>query len=170
MSTSSMSLATRDRRDVTRVLAAGAIVGLLDISYPILLWAVVLQRIPAIRVPQSIAAGLLGRAAFEGGLATAALGLVLHFTIAYTWTTLYFLASRAWPWLRRRVETTRGAVQAGVAFGLLVWLVMDLVVLPLSRATPTPVWSLPFALQLIWHPVGVGLPIALITRESRARS
>jgi len=39
-------------------------------------------RVPAQRILQSVAAGLLGDASFEGGAATAALGLALHFLIA----------------------------------------------------------------------------------------
>ncbi|MBA3759414.1 MAG: hypothetical protein H0X07_02700 [Gemmatimonadales bacterium] len=38
----------------------------------------------AIRIFQSVAAGLLGQASFEGGAATAALGLALHYLIALT--------------------------------------------------------------------------------------
>lgn len=170
MSATSQSLTIRERSDLVRVLQAGALVGVLDMLYPIFLWVVVLQRVPAIRIPQSVASGLLGSAAYEGGVTTAALGLVLHFTIAYSWTTAYYIVSRRWARLRRLIATTEGRVKVGVVLGLLVWLAMDFVVVPLSRASATPVFSWMFALQLIWHPVGVGLPIALIVRGDATRA
>ena len=54
------------------------------------------------RILQSIAAGLLGRASFQGGAATAALGLVLHFLIAFGIVGTYFVVARAVPALTRR--------------------------------------------------------------------
>jgi hypothetical protein len=47
-----------------------------------------------IRVPQTIASGVLGARSYQDGLASAALGTVLHFAIALGATTVYYLASR----------------------------------------------------------------------------
>jgi len=58
---------------------------------------------------------------------------------------------------------------AGLLLGVLIWLVMDLIVLPLSRARPTPVLSGRFVLNLVAHAVLVGLPIALLIRGSPRR-
>jgi hypothetical protein len=169
MSTTSRSLATREHGTLTRVLMAGALVGILDMLYSIVLYSVVLREVPVIRVPQSVASGLLGPAAYQGGLATAALGLLMHFTISYGWTVLYFIVSRRWEPLRNLIATQGGRVMAGIVVGIVIWLAMDFVVLPLSRATPTPLHSLDFLLQLLWHPVGVGLPITLIVGSDVAR-
>ena len=46
---------------------------------------------------QSIASGLLGKAAYEGGSATAPLGLALHFFIAFVMALVYVLAARRLP-------------------------------------------------------------------------
>lgn len=170
MSAISDSLATREQSTVVRVLMAGALVGILDLLYPIVLYAFVLDKVPAIRIPQSVASGLLGRAAYQGGASTAALGVLLHFTIACSWAALYLVVSRRWEPLRRLIVTKAGRVKAGIVAGVVIWLAMDFIVLPLSRATPTPLFSLNFLLQLIWHPVGVGLPIALIVRRDTIRS
>ena len=48
------------------------------------------------RVLHSIASGVLGPSAFEGGAATAALGLFLHFLIACGMAAAYWLACRQW--------------------------------------------------------------------------
>lgn len=167
MSATSESLALREHSTVVRVLMAGALVGVLDMLYPIFLYTRVIAHVPTIRIPQSVASGLLGPAAFEGGLATAALGLLLHFTIAYSWTLLYFALSRRWAPLRRLITTHAGRVKAGLLFGLVVWFAMNIIVVPLSRANPAPLFSLNFFLQLVWHPIGIGLPIALIVREEK---
>ncbi len=133
--------------------------------YPIYLYTRVLAHVPAIRIPQSVASGLLGQAAFEGGLTTAALGLLLHFTIALGWTILYLLLFEKWPPLRRLISSGAGRVKAGLIYGLVVWFGMNIIIVPLSRANPIPLYSLNFYLQLLWHPIGIGLPIALIVRE-----
>ncbi len=165
MSATTESLAMRGRGIMARVLVAGALVGVLDMLYPIYLYTRVVAHVPAIRIPQSVASGLLGEAAFQGGLSTAALGLLLHFTIAYGWTILYFLLSQRREPLRRLITTGSGRVKAGLIYGLVVWFGMNIIVVPLSRANPAPLFSLNFFLQLIWHPIGIGLPIALLVHD-----
>jgi hypothetical protein len=73
------------------ILIGGAIAGACDITYAITFWA--FRSVSAMRVLQSVASGLLGAPAFKGGLATAALGLVLHFFIAFAAATIFYLAA-----------------------------------------------------------------------------
>jgi hypothetical protein len=63
------------------------------------------------------------------------------------------------------MRTQTGAVLAGLAFGMLVWVVMDLVVLKLSRTGSLPPSHPRFWINLAQHAVMVGLPIALIVRD-----
>ena len=77
------------------ILFGGLAVGVTDI-----LWAIVMNGLKgrsAVWVLQSVAGGLLGAATFQGGLRTALLGMVAHFTIATCWFTAFYLASRRWP-------------------------------------------------------------------------
>jgi hypothetical protein len=108
------------------------------------------------QVLQSVASGLLGKAAFQGGPKTAVLGGFLHFFIAFSWAAIYYIASR------RLMFLTESPVISGLFYGEFVWLVMTFVVLPLSAIHRWPVWN---AAQIITGPVGhtvlVGLPIAL---------
>ena len=153
-----------------RILVAGAAVALLDISYAYVYFALILGLVNGLEgVFQSIAAGLLGRAAFQGGLATAALGAVLHVVIAFAWTCAFFVMVRTWAGLRRVLRTQTGAAVVGLVFGMLVWVVMDLVVLKLSRARSLPPSNPRFWINLAQHAVMVGLPIALIVRDGEAR-
>jgi hypothetical protein len=170
MSTIALPPAAVRNPAVRRVLLAGAVVALLDIGFAYVYFALILGLVDGIGgVFQSIAAGLLGRAAFQGGLATAALGAVLHVVIAYAWTCIFFVAVRGWDGLRRMTRTTAGAAVVGLVFGMLVWVVMDLVVLKLSRARSLPPSNPRFWINLAQHAVMVGLPIALIVRDGEAR-
>lgn len=56
-----------------------------------------------------------------------ALGVVLHFIIALTWTSVFYAASR------KLAVLTRRPVICGLLYGAFVCLFMNLVVLPLSR-------------------------------------
>lgn len=135
------------------VLAGGIVAGALDILYACLFWALKAD-LPPSRILQSVAAGLLGEAAFRGGATTAALGLVLHFGIACTMALAYFLVARRWPLLVRR------PVVLGMAYGLLLYVLMNDVVVPLSAASPgssDPTWV---ALTVAVHVFFVGIPIA----------
>lgn len=77
---------------------------------------------------QSVARGALGAASFEGGMATALLGVVFHYTIALTMAATYYVVSR------KLHVLTRHPIACGLAYGILLYLIMNLVVLPLSAA------------------------------------
>jgi uncharacterized membrane protein YagU involved in acid resistance len=136
------------------ILLGGIAAGVLDLTWALSVAAI--QGRPPIRILHSIASGLLGKAAFQGGSATAAFGLILHFVIASSASAVYYLASRKIAFLRRQ------PLLAGPLFGILVYLVMYRIVVPLSAApwkfvyTPSNI-----ALALIAHVFCVGLPIAL---------
>jgi uncharacterized membrane protein YagU involved in acid resistance len=139
------------------VLAGGLVAGTLDIVYACLFWALKAD-VPARRILQSVAAGLLGSASFAGGSRTAALGLFLHFFISTTMAVVYYLIARRWPLLWRLPWLS------GTLYGLLLYLVMNFLVVPLSAAGPgskDPLWvSLTIAVHLLF----VGIPCALFAR------
>src|SRR6185369_1056832 len=85
---------------VTAALGGG-VGGLLDITYALVLWGVIL-KVGVITVLQSVAAGWLGKASYEGGAGTAALGLATHFGIAYVMALVYALAATKLPVLVHR--------------------------------------------------------------------
>jgi hypothetical protein len=141
-----------------RIVLAGLTVAVADMTWAVL-WVRLTRGAGPERVFKAVASGLLGPAAFEGGWRTALLGLTLHTIVAFGWTLLFLVALLRWPRLRAWVSTRRGAVAVGLVYGVLVWLAMDSVVLPLSRAPATPPTALWFWLQLLTHPFLVGLPI-----------
>jgi len=139
------------------ILLGGLVAGVLDATDGVVAFG--LQGMNPIQVLQYIASGALGSASFNGGLATAALGTLLHFLIAFAVAAIYVVASRVVPLLRER------AIPAGLAFGVAVYLVMNYVVLPMSSVTPSA-FSLPLFLNgVIGHALFFGLPIALYARR-----
>lgn len=145
------------------ILVGGVIAGTLDIAFALCFAAY--NGVPAPRLLQSIASGLLGNAAYAGGPGTAALGLGLHFAMACLLAGLFLLVARQAPLV------TRHPVLSGIAFGAVVFLVMRLVVLPLS-AFPHPVTFKPLAttLDLLSHTLLFGVPIALAAMQACRQS
>jgi hypothetical protein len=141
------------------VLAGGLVAGTLDIVYACVFWATK-AGVPARRILQSVAAGLLGESSFEGGAATAALGLALHFLIATSMSAAFFLVARRWTVLWRR------PVPYGAAYGLLLYGIMNYVVVPLSAAGGGPKDPLWITLSIAVHVLLIGIPIALFSRRA----
>jgi hypothetical protein len=157
------------RPSLARILFATTVVAVADMADAVLVWVVILQRSSLQRILQSVASGVLGPAALRGGWATALLGLGLHVCVAAGWTLVFLVLLNRSPRVRRWVATTRGAIRVGLAYGALVWLLMDGVVLPLSRArvvSPTAPW---FWIQLLTHPLVVGIPIVVVLSGANAR-
>jgi hypothetical protein len=138
------------------ILIGWLVAGILDITSAILI--TLYYHGSVTRMLQGIASAAIGKRAFDGGNATAALGLGFHFLIALIWTTVFYLASRRLRFL------TEHAVVSGVLYGVVVYLIMYLGVQPLFGLHPK------FALlttsrAVLVHIFCVGLPIALSIRR-----
>jgi len=108
-----------------------------------------------------VAAGLLGKDSFAGGWPAAILGLALHFFIATTMSLTYYLVARRAPNLGLR------PVPFGAAYGLLLYVVMNYVVVPLSNAPHGGAKDpLRVGLSIVVHMVLIGIPIALFARHA----
>jgi hypothetical protein len=106
---------------------------------------------------QSIASGALGKAAFHEGLAAAGLGLGIHLFISLVAAGVYVLGAQRWPALLRR------AAVCGMVYGVLVYVIMTFVVVPLSAIGFRPPRSLILMLtSLAVHVFAFGLPISLV--------
>ena len=145
----------------TRALRAiawgGLICGTLDISAAFVVYGYFGAR--PLPLLQGIAAGLLGKAAFQGGIATASLGLLLHFFIAALATAVYYAVSRRAQFL---VEHT---LLSGPLYGVAVYFFMNRVVVPLSGARKYPFSLKMMIIGVMIHIVCVGTPIALVVRK-----
>jgi hypothetical protein len=107
------------------VLLGGLILGTTDLTFACTFAAINSGASP-VRVFQSVARGVLGNASFTGGAGSAVLGVVLHYFIATTMALVYYAVSRRYEALVRR------PIAYGLLYGLVLYLAMNLVVLPLS--------------------------------------
>src|SRR5882672_10855821 len=140
------------------ILYGGLVVGILDLLFAFTFYGLILGAHP-LRIFQSVAAGLLGRtAALAGGIRTFLLGILLHFVVATCIATVYYLASRVLPVLIRH------AVISGLIYGMIAYLGMNYVVIPLSaiRRSPGPLQIPIFLTEIIGHAFLVGLPLGLL--------
>jgi hypothetical protein len=149
------TLASEKPQTLPAILWGGWWAGVLDITAAFIRWG------KPVRLLQGIASGLLGPQAFQGGSGTAALGLALHFFIAFSAAGVYYAASRKLAFLRKQ------AVAWGMLYGVAVYMFMSWVVVPLSAL---PKSKAPFSLtglvlSLLTHMFCVGLPIALAVRR-----
>lgn len=153
----------RHRSRQWALLVGGGIAGTLDILFAIAFAGY--RGVSPERVLQVVASGALGEAAFSGGLPAAALGLALHFLLSFAWAGLFLIAAMRLPALTRR------PLVSGIAFGIVVFLVMRCVVLPLS-AVPFPMPFRPFAagMDLLSHMVLFGAPIAFAARRAASET
>ena len=149
-------------RSTRRVLLAGAAGATCDLVYAFLYYGWRADVTPE-RVLQTVASGLLGKSAYDGGWPVAALGLACHYAIVIVAAALFYAVARRWAWLRDEPIAT------GLPYGLLIYGFMNFVVLPLS-AYPYPMRFplLTTATGLLVHMIGVGLPISLITRRAHS--
>lgn len=153
------SPAERPRAFDTIVFGA-LVVAILDGLFAFTFYGAILGVRP-LRIFQSVAAGLLGSESFSGGVKTFLLGLLLHFVVASCIATVYYLASLKLPVM------VHHAVVSGLTYGMISYLVMKFVVIPLSAIgrRPMPRLSI-FLTEIIGHAFLVGLPIALLARRS----
>jgi len=134
------------------IAVGGLIAGTLDLTQACILFGW--------HIPLAIAAGLLGRQAFRGGIATYILGVLLHFFIAFSATAVYYTVSR------RLVFMKEHPLVCGLFFGAAVEEIMNLVVLPLSALHARGPYKLrDLILGLLVHMVVVGLPISFSVRR-----
>lgn len=144
------------------IALATLVAGTLDILFAIVL-TLVRGNDPAAML-RSVASGPLP-AAIEMGAAGSVLGLVTHFALMAIMAAVFVIAARQRPALLDK------PIQWGIVYGLITYVVMNLIVVPLRFATPLPPKPISIATQLFAHIVLVGIPITLIAaRQRRART
>jgi len=157
MGATATAIPTTKSSAMRAILWGGFACGVCDITAAFLVYGFFgAKPIPLL---QGIATGVMGPSARQGGLPTAALGLFLHFVIAFGAATTYFIASRFLSFL------TKHAVMAGFLYGIAVYFFMQRVVIPLSAARRSPFSLKMMIIGIVIHMFCVGLPIALSIRK-----
>lgn len=142
-----------------RALLYGTVaVAVIESTEVMIFWG--LRGVPPGQILQYIASGLLGRAAFDGGLATTLLGAALHVFNSFAIFALYLAASR------RFAVLVRHPVVCGLLYGAGVHLFMAYVVIPLSAARKGPFNPWLLLHGLVSQAIVVGLPCAFVSRAA----
>lgn len=169
---------------VWAIVLGGLAAGALDILYAFVVYGPLSYGVTPEQVLQSVAAGWIGRdASRAGGMETALLGLGAHFLLATIMAAIYVLFAA------RIATLTKGALVWGLVYGLILYVAMNYVVVPLSAAATGHFASAPeigprledsfsevrggggddypwmLAGTIFTHTVLVGLPIALIAKR-----
>lgn len=119
-----------------------------------------IQKNPFIVVLQYIASGALGNAAFQGGVATALLGVLFHLVISFAIAAVFILSAERIPPLRRY------PIASALLYGFGAFIVMNLIVVPLSAAPPLPTPTTPWLIEaVIEHILMIGLPLGILVRR-----
>ena len=136
------------------VLLTGLLAGTLDIISAILVAYLTSGRVPY-KIFHYISSGVLGKEkAYAGGFEMVILGLFLHFLIAYIFTVFYF-------WIYPKVGfLSINKVVSAILYGAFMWVVMNKVVLPLSRVPQGKFDWTQAIIGLTVLIVMLGLPIA----------
>jgi hypothetical protein len=135
------------------IIMAWLVAGILDITSAVVIAGI--KGTGSIRMLQGITSGLIGQRSFQGGLATAACGLVIHFLIALTVASIFYLVSR------RIAFLTNHAVVSGFLYGIIVYLFMYWIVIRFVFPNAHPSLSRDVTAVLV-HMFLIGLPISLI--------
>jgi hypothetical protein len=150
------------------ILGVALLVAVLDGLFAGLYYVNVLGLAAFRRVFQSVASGWIGKASFDGGAATASLGLATHVLVAFIWTCVYTFVVQRVPIVERAIKTPRGRILVGALFGAFIWCFMTFAVIPLSQAKPGSPTTWRWWGMLAWHMIGVGPPLVWFTRPVRA--
>jgi len=138
------------------LIVAFLVAGTSDIAVALIQYTISTGNNP-IRVLIFIASGVFGRGAYEGSApGMAALGLIFHYCIAFIWTFIFYKLYPLIALMRKNRSLT------GLSYGLIVWLGMNLIVVPLSN-TPELPFSLTRALTgILILMVAIGTPLSFI--------
>lgn len=142
------------------MIRATLFAGTLDILFAMILTIWRGKQIPDML--RFVASGPFPRAT-DMGMAGAALGLIVHYTLMGIMATAFFL------WLRKQPRWAERPYLAGLVFGLLSYVVMNLVVVHFRFGTPFPPSGLAIATQLFAHIVLVGMVFAGCANRRRSR-
>ena len=147
-------------------LIGGFIAGLLHLVVQQGIVFGLILKTPMISALQYVASGIMGDAAFTGGLATALLGLVLDFIMITIMAGVFIFSVDRIPLLRRNV------IVGSILYGFGVFIVMNLIVLPLSAAPALPAPPVWLLIELVLqHILLIGLPLGiLVQRNAKANS
>mgnify|MGYP003575223231 CR=1 FL=1 len=143
---------------VNTIIITGLLAGTLDAVTALLVY-----QVNPMSMFRFIASGAFGPKALAGGLSMALCGALFHYVIAFSWTIIFFVL---YPRISRIAPNK---YLNGVAYGVVIWLVMNLMVLPMTRVGQAPLTLKAAIIGAVILIFAVGLPVSLFTHRHYAR-
>ncbi len=141
---------------ISKTIKAGLIVGTLDILSAFIYYFMKTGEKGVFNVLKFVASGVFGKAAFSGGNKMIIAGLVLHYIIAFAFT-IFFL------WLFPKIKAfSKNRILTGIVYGIFIWIVMNLVVVPLSNIGIGPFTIVNALINVIILTVCIGIPLSFM--------
>lgn len=139
-----------------KVLCLGLLVGTFDILAALINFYISTGKSPIV-IFKYISSGVLGADAFAGGTGIVLMGLLLHYIIALSFTILFCI-------LYYNVKLPPNyKIFTGIAYGIFIWAIMNLVIVPLSH-TPKSPFDISHALkEMLILIFMIGLPLSFFT-------
>jgi hypothetical protein len=143
-----------DKSLASAIIVAGMVVGTLDLSAAII-QTIIMGGNP-LKMLQYIASGILGPDSFKGGIKYSILGVFIHYCIAFSWTIIFYLL---YPKIKGMAVNK---LLTGILYGIIVWLVMNRLVIPLSRIPERPFNPTNAIIGLGILIIAIGIPLSLM--------
>jgi hypothetical protein len=157
MSTTTVKHSPFNDDALSRVARAGILTGVTDGLFSSVL-SIAFYNSTVQRLFQGVASTLLGAGAFGGGNLTFAIGVLMHFGVAFGWSVVFLLIVKRARRIRGLLNSPYGVVKVASLYGPFIWMVMSLAVIPILLHRP-PVINIRWLVQLIGHSPFVGIPI-----------
>jgi uncharacterized membrane protein YagU involved in acid resistance len=142
---------------ISRLIRAGLVTGVTDGLFSSVLSAFFYGS-TVTRLFQGVAAVLMGTAALDGGARTAAVGLLMHFGVAFGWSAVFLVSYLSSSWIRSLAGSSAGVIAIAAVYGPLIWIVMSMAIVPLFTHRP-PTINIRWWVQFFGHIPFVALPI-----------
>lgn len=142
------------------VFLSGLVAGTMDIVAAFTVYAFILHKTTPTKILRSIASAIFKKDAYTGNSSMVFFGLGMHYFIAFSFAWFYFVIYPYFPFLKKN------AAISGLFYGIFVWLIMNLIVLPIFfPGIPENHLDFPFLISIIILILCVGFPISFITKK-----
>jgi hypothetical protein len=145
---------------LSRLVRAGLVTGVTDGLFSSVLSAFFYGS-TVTRLFQGVASVLLGAAALDGGARTAAIGLLMHFGVAFGWSAVFLVLYQSSSWIRGLAGSSAGVLAIAAVYGPLIWIVMSMAIVPMFTHRP-PTINVRWWVQFVGHIPFVALPIVTL--------
>jgi uncharacterized membrane protein YagU involved in acid resistance len=148
--------ANKKRSLLRAILWAGLLVGTLDIASAFISFSINSPGRNPLRILHYIAS-----AVFEKDIAYSEnymlfVGLLCHYIIAYCFTILFMLI---YPKINL---LSKSRLLTGIIYGVIVWCIMNLLIVPNTRINRYPAWNRQAMIQMGILMIAIGIPLSYI--------